>query len=243
MMLSFLRFPLLAVLVAGPLLLQAQSAPAPAPAWQKSIGLHFTPTLGYRTLQGDGDAAFIADIRDDQERPCGRFDAGARLRLTRGAHLRLEAGLDFASRGYRRRPTPYVLYDPDPAVPQYSSSKYRYQFLSLPLQASYAFGRGRLQGFVGGGVSLDLLLGLRTENTYYYADGHEQQQTGSTTGGLLRGNLTPRLTAGLRYALTPTYAVELAPVVQYSLLPSVIHASVREHLYSGGVTVAVYRNI
>lgn len=219
------------VLLGSPLLVPAQSA-APAGGWQKSIGLHFTPTLNYRQLSGDNYGGTIADYRDDAEASRLGFDAGATLRLTRGEHLGLDAGLSFASRGYRVKARPI-----DPGFSGDIKTKYRYQFLSIPLQATYAFGTGRLQGFVGGGVSLDFLLGVQTVQTL-----GDDTSSSTERAGYLRGNLTPRLTAGLRYALTPRYRLELAPVAQYSLLASRIHGTVNEHLYSAGVNVGVYRN-
>jgi len=242
MHLSVRFITLAAVLLAGPLGLRAQSAIPAAGGWQKSIGVSVTPTWCYRTLSSSGDdfAGSIAEWRDGFEISRLGYDAGASLRLTHGDRLSLDMGLSYTSRGYQTKKRAFVLYDPDPRVPQSGKTKFNYQLLSVPLQASYAFGQGRLRGFVGGGVSLDFLLRVRSDDTFYYND-QASHSSSSTTGGYLRGNVTPRLTAGLRYALTPQYSLELAPVLQYSLLGSHIHAPISEHLYSAGVNVGLYR--
>jgi hypothetical protein len=234
---SSLSLPLAALLLGSPLLLRAQTTTSTS-AWKKSIGLSVTPTLNYRTLSGDDD---IADYRDDIESSRLGFDAGTTLRFTRGEHLALDAGLSFASRGYRVQGRPVNRVGVDPAYSPYVKSKYNYQFLSIPLQATYAFGQGRLRGFVGGGVALDFLIGVQTEEIVDF-QGTKSTTTSLETDGYLRGNLTPRLTAGLRYALTPRYSLELAPVVQYSLLGSrAPRPTVSEHLCSAGVNVGVYQ--
>jgi hypothetical protein len=236
--------PLAALLLASPLGLRAQSA-SPASGWQKSLGLSVTPTWCYRALgSSDSDSSIdnLVSYRDDIESSRVGFDAAASLRLTHGEHLSLDAGLSFASRGFWVQGRPVNEQGVDPAYSPFIKSTYNYQFISLPVQATYAFGQGRLRGFVGGGLALDYLLGVQTEKTIEF-QGEREVTSSQQTKGYRRANLTPRLTAGLRYALTPTYSLELAPVVQYSLLGSRLHDTVSEHLCSAGLSVGVYRQL
>jgi hypothetical protein len=222
-----------------PLLLFGQQ-PAMVKQHRVSIGLSFSPSLCYRTVGTlSADKPVVSD-RNGRERPQWGYDAGVTVTVPMSKRIGLESGLWFSSKGYKTSPQVLVWPDATTDVPLSSITRFTYNFLSIPVKATYTFGHGKLQGFVGAGLAMNVFIVQQVNVVLHYVD---RQSTTSSNKyvGVSRFSLVPLISAGIRYPLTPKMHVKLEPVFQYvttSLRPGL---PVREHLYSGGLTIGLSR--
>ena len=220
-----------------PMRLLGQPAPTPK-SHRVSIGLNFSPTLNYRTLSAIEPDSWAIVNRNKQERSNWNYDVGISLSIPFRNRLVVESGFWYVKKGYK---TDWQLLNwnsTDPDLPLSSLTRFTYSFVSLPLKIKYPFGRGKLRGFVVGGIALDFFIRQQVDVITNYSD-RQSQSSAAKFVGISRFNLVPTFSGGINYSLSTALSLKIEPVFQYFALPLRPGLVVREHLYSSGLTMGL----
>lgn len=210
-----------------------------------TLGLSFSPTLTYRYLRtGSSEVAEngLVASRNVAERPGWGYDAGVSIQVPLTPRLRVESGLGLSSQLYQTGPVSLSWTEANTAFPRSSDTRSRYNFLSIPLRVSYIVGRGRWQGVISSGLLLNVFISQQTIVLTQFATA-ESRSSSVKFVGVSRVMLSPVLSAGLQYALSPTIHLRLTSTVQYALTPLRFSTSYREQLYGSGLQISLLKQL
>ncbi len=210
-----------------------------------TLGLSFSPTLTYRYLRvGSSESTengLVAN-RNGAERPGWGYDAGLLIQAPLTPRLEVASGLGLSSQVYQTEPTSLTWSEANPTFPRSSVTRSRYNFLSIPLRASYTVGRGRWQGVICSGLLVNLFISQQTSVLTQFATA-ESRSSSVKFVGVSRVLLSPVLSAGLQYAVSPAICLRLSPTVQYAFTSLRPGAEYREHLYGSGLQFSLLKQL
>ncbi|QHV99094.1 hypothetical protein [Spirosoma endbachense] len=210
-----------------------------------TLGLCFSPTLTNRHVRAGTaeptENQLVAN-RNAAERPGWGYDAGLLIQVPLTPRLGVESGLGLSSQLYQTQPVSLSWTEVNPAFPRSSITRSRYNFLSIPLRASYTVGWGRWQGVISGGLLVKLFISQQTIVLIQFATA-ESRSTSVKFVGVSRILLSPVLSAGLQYAVSPAIHLRLTPTVQYALTSLRPGSSYREHLYGSGLQLSLLKQL
>ncbi|MRS60621.1 outer membrane beta-barrel protein [Larkinella terrae] len=222
-----------------PLTLAGQPAARQRPH-RASIGIQVSPLLGYRTIGTSTVDQRVVTNRNGLEIPWWGYTASISLSVPVSKRIALESGVGYVSRGYQTRPQALDWPGTVSDLPLSSTTRFGYHFLSIPGKATYTFGTGKLRGIVEAGFSMNVFIDQRVTIITRYAE-RETESASRKEVGVSRFSLFALIGAGVCYPISSRINVTLAPVFQYGITPLRPGLAVREHLYSGGVTIGLAR--
>ncbi|GAB4038457.1 outer membrane beta-barrel protein [Spirosoma gilvum] len=230
---SFMLTFLMPILVFG-------QQPASIKPNRASIGINVSPSLCYRTISATSTDALVIADRNGREISKWGYDAGVTISVPMSKRIALESGIFYVSRGYQTRPQTLEWPSTTTDMPVSSTTRFTYKFLSIPGKVTYTFGHSKLQGFVEVGLAMNVFIGQQVKLIARYAD-RQTESTSRKEVGVSRFSLFALVSAGIRYPVSPRMNVKLEPNFQYGVTPLRPGLAVREHLYSGGLTIGLSR--
>jgi Outer membrane protein beta-barrel domain len=213
----------------------------PAAHQQLWVGITVSPDYNNRTLSSDGSMAadIVKDSRDKKEIGQAGYTAGLAVNYIFTEAWSIEAGVQYAQKGYRTKKENLVWPQPSPAFPTTSKFIYNYFFLDIPLQVKYTTGTGNCRFFYSAGLAFNILLEGEATGIFEYADGSKDKSTGPATTNEKKLSLSPLLSAGIDYRFKPNMHFRLAPVFRYGIT-KMIDAPVSERLWNAGLNLGFY---
>lgn len=204
------------------------------------IGFVISPDYCFRALKADGDAQWMANIRDTMEIPKFGYSAGLNFAHTLGPKFLFEAEILFTNKGEATKK--YNIENvPQQEIKTVMKTSYlkNYYYLDIPLKVNYFFlSKNNLRLFVTVGLSVNTYLGQSTFVTEQYNDGSQRGYVSKAQLNYEKVNLAMLAGIGLNYDLTDRYVFKLEPIYKRSI-NSIIDAPVKSYLYSVGLNVGI----
>ncbi|MFM6926304.1 MAG: outer membrane beta-barrel protein [Ferruginibacter sp.] len=213
-----------------------------AQAQKVLIGYNFSSDYNYRTLKnsdGSSSANVIIKTRNDQEIARFGYTTGLNVCFGISKQLALETGIQYSNKGYRTSNKDLVYFPPDPTAPVKAKFVYAYQYLGIPIKATFFFGKGNLRFVTGIGFTTNLLLNIKNTATYEYANGSTEKKTQSSTSGFNKVDLSPMVSAGFQYKLNNKIHISAEPTFRYGLIKTK-DVSITEKLWNVGLNMGLY---
>jgi hypothetical protein len=223
------------------------------------VGISTTQGVGYRVLvkntnvPADDGWPYVDDYtiesRNDREKPNYYTNTGIRLGVNITKCISVETGVGYAYNSYKANTGQLVFgsqwngngYDPinndSLRLPNSVTFTYAYHFISIPLAANFTFGKNKVRALITTGANFDLLLKATTSSKWDNDPAHKY--TSSTTTRYSAFNLTPFLGIGIDYQISSLMSLRVMPVAYFQALHNVKGTPLTEHLYSGGINVAL----
>jgi hypothetical protein len=235
---------LLYFLLAGFFCINAQAQTTLSPG-KLSIGLSVEPGSHYRTLTKQTDSSFgglIYRSRNEREVAKLGYHLALTMRYQLNDILQIESGVQYANKGYRLKRKPLVFFPTDPSLPTYSSFRYSYHYLGIPITLRALFGKQKLQFSTSLGVAANLLLNVKTKTKQEFADGHTDSYSEVSRFDYKKFDLAPMLGIGVHYRMSKKLNGSLEPGFRYSVLPTT-NTTIKERLWSVGVNAGLFYNL
>ncbi len=202
-------------------------------------GLHFAPSLSYRSLNFEKNQQHVEAARDKAERPAFSYSVGLYYQRKTHNNNAIETSISFASLEYQTGKTSLSWETPGPALPTEVRTKYQYQYLQL--SAGYRY---RLFGRESNIFIIPSMYGaaLIQQKTIVNTDGNQQSnRTVSTSrGGYRDVDLGFQLGAGMEFTVSRRIRVSLEPFYKRSVSSLLAVGKNREFLYQAGLQTKVY---
>lgn len=209
-----------------------------------SIGVIYTPNFGYRILKPDSSpyAHYIANLRDSIEIPKFGYATGINFiyRLTK--RFAFESGLQFSQGGYKTKKIYPDWGTTSPTLPKIVVDAYNYNYLNVPVKLNIYILTGRIQLFISGLASANVLLSNTKVSKLEFDDGHTSTQDQTAPKNVSVFNLAASASIGLGFDLTKRLNLTLEPNYKKSIT-SLDDSAIKGYLYSAGVTVGLYFKI
>jgi hypothetical protein len=214
---------------------------SPAAYQQLWVGITVSPDYNNRSLRSDGSmsADIVKESRDKREMGQIGYTAGLAVNYTPAGQWSIEAGVQYAQKGYRSKKENLVWPQPSPAFPTTSKFIYNYFFLDIPLQVKYTTGTGNCRFFCSAGLAFNIFLEGEATGIFEYANGSKDKSTGPATSNENKISLSPLLSAGIDYSFKPRMHFRLAPIFRYGIT-KMIDAPVSERLWNAGLNFGFY---
>ncbi len=213
------------------------------------VGITLSPDLNYRHLRSteNGFSAGSVERRDELEIPSLGFTAGLHVGYRLSERFRLESGVFYANRGFQTKQVDsfWQPFDPggDQALPefnipidQFDGAKallYRYHYVGMPLRLTAEFGSKRLRWIAGVGLIGEFMLSARQGIVSHPEDGDKNRFFQDQAGSFRDFALSPMLSIGVEYLLSPRLRLRGEGMMRYGLL-SLREQPYAEHLYGLG---------
>lgn len=209
-----------------------------------SIGVIYTPNLGYRTLKPNSTpyAKYIARLRDSIEIPKFGYATGINFIYRFTKRLAFETGLQFSKGGYKTKKIHPDWGTTSPSLPKIVVDVYNYNYLNIPVKLNIYILTGRVQLFISGLASANVLLSNTKVSTMEFDDGHTSTQDQTAPNNISIFNLAGAAGIGFGFDLTKRLNLTFEPNFKKSIT-SLDNSSIKGYLYSTGVTVGLYFKI
>lgn len=210
----------------------------------------------YRTLVKNSEsyeANILTQFKNSSEVPKPAMNMGISACYTISRHVGIEAGVQYANRGYQTTMMPFNFADGfDPGNQTVATSGkfvYGYHYLDIPVKANFTFGQKRVRLAAGVGlVSSVFILETNTavdQNSDGSVDRHADSRNnrGADTAllGRINGfNWSPLLSAGVDIRIDDRMSLRIEPTFYYGLKTIISNTPVDEYLWSGGINAAYY---
>jgi hypothetical protein len=215
--------------------------PEEKPRRLSAVGIMVSPVYSYRTLNFAASNQWVAEMRNDEEVGNVGFAAGFRAHYRLRDKMKLEIGLSYANKSFKTKYEELSWTSDDPAFPTRSRTIYRYKYIMLPVNISYAFFVAeKVRCFASAGLSANVFLARKTKVELSYADGGDGSHASSKRIGYSRFNLSAIVSAGIDYRLSKRFTVRAEPFYERSLTSIVADDQAREYLFSFGVVTGVH---
>jgi len=206
------------------------------------IGLTVTPEMGYRILSINSDQPHsyynsYLKYRNENETPKLGFSAGIAVSYNFSQKIGIEAGLQYANRGFNSEHFDYFLsYSVSPQSgkkPVSMKSKYGSNFLELPVRINFTCGKRKLKFIASTGAAAMLLTHNRNTIIVQYSDGLMARKTMRFT--YFKGfYVAPQISFGADYQISPRMNFRFEPIARY-VFNTVYSSGIRTNLISGGL--------
>jgi hypothetical protein len=221
------------------------------------IGLNVTPDMGYRVIMvSSGTSASelyesIKKDRDESEIPKMGFSAGVTVNYNLSKKVGIEAGLQYASRGYTYE-TEEIIFAQNinpltgfgtnffgSIIPTQATFKYNWNYLEVPLRFVFTSGAKKVKFLASAGASAGLLLNAQQTTIVKYLDGSETNSTDEMTGNFRQFVISPQLSLGAEYQVSQHFHLRFEPIVRYAV-QSLVDSPLKTNLASAGLLVSGY---
>ena len=210
---------LLFILLSLPLFSQAQDSPKSK--W--SIGANFSTDINYRKLENTTDDPFYDELMEEsntREKNRMGYTGGVTLSYNINPRISLSSGVQFSQKGYHSKPI-YLSFrsigsNGTLETRNRTASYIRtYDYLDIPLHLRYAFGNRKLQFIAGAGLNLNILIDSREERMIKEENFYQKLNTTKVTTPI---NLSPMVSVGVNYQLTPKINIMAEPTFRHQML-------------------------
>lgn len=211
------------------------------------VGINTTQGVGYRYLVRNKSVAvpadeedatnYVRDLRNQREVPEYVFDANIRVGCKITKNIEVETGVGYNRLGY------FYKLHLDASPGEYIDMKRwdYFHYLNIPIVANFLVGQKKIQGLFSAGVSMNIYL-KETYKSIFTENGRKIKQKGDVgylINPLAQFNLSPLLSIGINYQITPLIGLRVMPTFQMQALKNVKGAPLTEYLYSGGINMAI----
>lgn len=225
-----------------------QDVPIDLPITNKiQLGINFSPDICYRTLKINDENFFtqsLVEYRNETEKMKLGYTTGISISYMCSKRISLEAGLQFANKGYTRKLNiDYKTVDPEPLYSIIEDLKYRdiFYYIEVPLKANFFIGNKRTRFIASTGVSVNLFVKSVEVVTYTFSDVKHKDRTayGDSFNNI---DIAPFISAGIDYKLTDKLNIRIEPTFRYTLF-DIIDTPIATNLWSGGLKFGCYIGI
>lgn len=216
------------------------------------VGVSTTQGVGYRLLvrnkaipAPDG-LEYVEDFtiksRNGREKPSYAMAAGFRIGVNLSKMVSVETGFEYARTSYRYK-MDNLQFGPDdqgnfPSSTGWAKFVDVYHYLDIPLAVNLKFGHKKVCALVSAGTYLNALLRKNTR-TEYDVEGYHGKGVREDRSPFARFNISPFLGIGIDYQISNLMSLRIMPMAQFQALHNVPGTPITEHLYSGGINVAL----
>ncbi|MEO6902690.1 MAG: outer membrane beta-barrel protein [Bacteroidia bacterium] len=206
-----------------------------------SIGIIYRPNFGYRTLKPNSTpyAQYIAHLRDSIEIPKFGYATGLSFVYRFTKRLAFETGLQFSQGGYKTKKNYPDWGTTSPSLPKMVVDDYNYNYLNIPVKLNIYLLTGRVQVFISGLASANVLLSNTKVSTLQFDDGHTSTQDQIAPKNASFFNFAAAASIGFGFDLTKRLNLTLEPNYKKSIT-SLDNSAIKGYLYSAGVTAGLY---
>lgn len=227
---------LLIIILSLPLFLKAQDIPKS----KFSIGAHFSSDINYRKLENTTDDTFYDEIMEEsntREKNRMGYTGGVTLSYHISPKIFLSSGVLFSQKGYHSKPI-YLTYRHISGQTKNHTASYirTYDYIDIPLHLRVAFGNQKLQFIAGAGLNLNILLDSREERMIKEEDFYQKINTTKVNTPI---NLSPMVSVGVSYQLTPKIKIMAEPTFRHQMLKNDEY-KLTEYLFNYGLNVSVF---
>ena len=223
------------------------------------VGVSTTQGVGYRLLvknpkvTADAGWTYVDDYtiesRNNREKPNYATNTGIRLGVNIIKCISLETGVGYAYNSYKANTGQLIFgsqwngngYDPinsdSLGLPSSVTFNYAYHFISVPLAVNIAIGQKRVRALISTGANFDVLVKATTSSHWDNEPSHKY--TSDLTSRYSAFNLCPFLGIGIDYQINNLMSLRVMPIAYFQALHNVKGTPLTEHLYSGGINVAL----
>jgi len=226
-----------ACIVAWLLLTPAQSQELKS--WQ--LGVRVAPEYSYRAIPRDYPPALLdfitRETRNANELPQLGLTAGMRACYGWKKHFSLEAGLQYAHRGYHTKRNVFLSLTHNGNPDGYLTYSRDYHSLAIPLGINFHTGTGKLRWLASIHISPDYILSRKAitkfESSFNYS-------SDNTDKNLRKFNIYAAGGGGITYPLNAQLQLRLEILFRHSLLEVSKGAFEPMHLWSAGLDFGLY---
>ena len=227
---------LLVTILSIPLFLQAQDTPKSR--W--SVAANFSTDINYRKLENTTDDPFYDEIKEEsntREKNRMGYTGGVTLGYNITSKLSLSSGVQFSQKGYHSKPI-YLTYRSISGQTKNRTASYirTYDYIDVPLHLRYAFGNRKLQFIAGAGLNLNILLDSREERMIKEENFYQKLNTTKVYTPI---NLSPMVSVGVSYQLTPKINIMAEPTFRHQILKNNEYR-LTEYLFNYGLNVSAF---
>jgi hypothetical protein len=217
------------------------------------IGLLVTPEMGYRIITIKKDFADIpyyqemVKMRNERDTPNLGFSAGVTASYNFSRKVSIEAGLQYANRGYTREDPTNININPETVfdapyfgkVPVAFIYKYDWNYLELPLRVVFTSGQGKLKFIATAGAAFGFVIRNKTTLLIEYYNGDLEEATNLVTKDFNQFTISPQLSIGADYQISSRFHVRVEPIARHSFLMKTVLPT-RTNLISGGLQFSIH---
>ena len=206
-----------------------------------SIGYNFSPDYNFRTLKnnnGNSSTDLVISSRNDIEKAKFGYTTGFDVTFHFSDLLNFQTGIQYSNKGYKTREQDLSYFQTTPTDPNKIAIKYSYQYIGIPLQAKFYFGKSKARFISGVGVVTNFLVNTKNSIMLKYLDGRTEKKNESSSTGINKIDISPLVSIGVDYKLTNKINILIEPTFRFGLIET-NEAPVNEKLWSAGAFVGL----
>jgi len=206
------------------------------------IGFNFSPDYSYRTLKNN-DGSFSSDLvinsRNDVEVAKFGYTTGLNVCFNFTQLVGFKTGIQFSNKGYKTKNQDLTYIPPNPSSPTKAQINYAYQYIGIPLEAKFSFGRSKVRFVSSIGFITNFLLNVKQTNNYEYSNGKTEKKSQSSKSAFNNVDISPIISVGIDYKLNNKIHLFAEPTFRYGVIKTK-DAPVTEHLWNAGLNFGFY---
>ncbi len=202
-----------------------------------SIGYSFSPEYSFRTLKNSGSNNYtdlVINSRNDIEKAKFGYTTGLNINFHFSEMFRFETGFQYSNKGYKTKEQDLVYFQNIPSDPNKVTMKYSYQYIGIPLQAKFAFGKSKTRFISSAGIVTNFLINVKNSIKLVYPDGKTEIKSEFSTSGFNKIDISPIVSIGVDYKLKDKIHLSVEPTFRFGLIETK-DAPVKEKLWSAGL--------
>lgn len=217
------------------------------------VGLVVTPEMGYRVITLSRDYANnpyyeeLIKTRNENDAPKFGFSAGAIVNYNFSRKVGIEAGLQYAHRGYSREAPIDIIINPETAyeapyfgkVPVSFIYKYDWNYIELPLRVVFTSGIGKLKFVASAGAAFGFVISNKSTILIKYYNDSVEEAGSFQTKDFNQFTISPQLSLGVDYQVSRCFHIRLEPIARHAFLMK-NDSPTKTNLISGGLLVTCY---
>jgi hypothetical protein len=202
--------------------------PADFSRWQ--IGVSFSPDLAYRRLSSD--PSWI----NDDESPIFGYTTGGNVVFNINDRFGTASGVHFSEKGYGNRVT---ITNAEAEEVGKGFVRTAFDYIEIPLKASYTFGSGSLRWTAGAGIVNGILVSARQVSSYTIEVQGSKKNKMDILSYYDRYNFSVMLGAGIDWSVASRLQLKAEPTLRYGLT-KISQAPFATSLWNVGLDVGLY---
>jgi len=206
-----------------------------------SIGFNFSPDYNFRTLKQNGESpsgGLVIKSRNDIEIAKFGYTTGLNICINITNFLRIGTGIQYSNKGYKTKNRDLIWAQPDPSLPTKSKFIYSYQYIGLPAEAEFIFGKSKIRFLSSLGVMTNFLLKVKQVNILEYSDGKTNKNSQSITD-FNKIDISPMISFGIDYKINQKTHLIAEPTFRYGVIKTK-DAPITENLWNVGLNIGFY---
>jgi hypothetical protein len=212
-----------------------------------AIGINFSPDYSYRALNyrsGDRSyARYIAERNGDEYGKLG-FTTGINAAYFFKENLALEAGIQYANKGYKSTWGMPVIMTPKEPYISGGKELYKYNFIDIPLKLNYFIGSKKVRAVAGVGIVPSIFLSSKYKTISYYTNGDKEiRKLNGPYHNYNPINVGAIASIGADIALSEVLHLRIEPTFRYQFVNLYRDYDIKEHLWSAGLNFGMYYHL